>query len=168
MILSVGALFLGIILGHITGLFDLFLDKTIPGVHEAAAKHGTDWFVVGISATVFLAGFALAYGMYGAPSQLPQKVSAVFGPLVELSRRKFYLDEVYDAIFVWPLRGLAELSRLVDWFVIDVVFVGGISKIPALMGRLPRPIQNGLVQFYALAMMLAMAVLLWALVSRQG
>lgn len=166
--LSIGAFGLGLVFGHPTGLFDGYLDKTIHGVHAAAEHHGVNWTVVGISAAVFAVGTALAFLMYGMPSSVPQKLATALGPLTRLSQNKFYLDEVYDVLFVAPLRGLAALSRLADWLVIDELLVGGISRIPALIGRLPRPIQNGLVQFYALAMMLAMAVLLWALLSKQG
>jgi NADH-quinone oxidoreductase subunit L len=83
-----------------------------------------------------------------------------------LSRNKFYLDEIYQALLVWPLRGLATLSRFLDWGFIDGLVVGGIGKLPALAGKLPRPIQNGLVQFYALAMTLGLAVLLWVLLTK--
>jgi NADH-quinone oxidoreductase subunit L len=167
-VLSLGAVFLGGALGHVTGLFDTFLDKTIPGVHAAAAHHGTDWFVVGVSGAVFVMGVGLAWILYGRPSSLPARIAELAGPLTSLSRNKFHLDEIYQLLFVWPLRGLAELSRLADWLVIDVALVGGVARIPSLVGRMPRPIQNGLVQFYALAMMLATAVLLWALLSKQG
>jgi len=167
-VLALGALFLGGLLGHVTGLFDTYLDKAIPGIHEAASHHGTDWFVMGLSSLIGVAGIGLAVVLYGSPSSLPDKIAAAAGPLTRLSQNKFYLDEVYQVLFVWPLRLLAELSRLVDWLVIDVLLVGGMSRIPALIGRLPRPIQNGLVQFYALAMTLAMAVLLWALLTKQG
>ncbi len=85
-----------------------------------------------------------------------------------MSRNKFYLDEVYAALFVWPLKALANLSRFLDWGLVDGLFVGGIGKLPALVGRLPRPIQNGLVQFYALAMTLALGVLLWVLLTKQA
>jgi NADH-quinone oxidoreductase subunit L len=95
-------------------------------------------------------------------------VYALAGPLADLSRNKFYLDEVYAALIVSPLSGLASLSRFLDWGLIDGLLVGGVGKVPALVGRLPRPIQNGLVQFYALAMTLALAVLLWVLLAKQG
>jgi hypothetical protein len=51
--------------------------------------------------------------------------------------------------------------------VVDGALIGGLAGLPGLLGRLPRPIQNGLVQFYALATLLATAVLLWALLSKQ-
>jgi NADH-quinone oxidoreductase subunit L len=84
-----------------------------------------------------------------------------------LSRHKFYLDEIYGAVFVWPLLAMASLSRFLDWGLIDGL-VGAVGKLPGLAGRLPRPIQNGLVQFYALAMMLGLGVLLWVLVIKQS
>lgn len=167
-ILSVGAIGLGAALGHLTGVFDGFLDKTIPGVEHAAHVHGTDWFVVGMSTAVAIIGIVAAFALYGTASSLPAKIAAAAGPLTRLSQNKFYLDEVYSLLFVLPLRGIAQLSRFLDWILVDGAFVGGLSKIPALLGRLPRPIQNGLVQFYALAMSLAMAVLLWALLTKQG
>ena len=67
---------------------------------------------------------------------------------------------------VWPLQGLAQLSRFLDWGLIDGILVGGIGKIPALIGKLPRPIQNGLVQFYALSMALGLGVFLTFVVFR--
>jgi hypothetical protein len=43
-----------------------------------------------------------------------------------------------------------------------------VGHFPAAVGRIFRPIQNGLVQFYALAMMLSLTVFLLALVWRYG
>jgi NADH-quinone oxidoreductase subunit L len=166
-ILAVGALGLGVLLDqHTTGIFNRFLGLTIPGLEAEVEHHHVDLYVMGVSSVVALAGIGLAWVMYGAPSSLPAKAAAIFGPLAELSRNKFYLDEIYGALFVWPLRGLATLSRFLDWGLIDGLLVGGIGRLPALAGRLPRPIQNGLVQFYALAMTLGLAVLLWVLLAK--
>lgn len=165
-ILSVGAIGLGAVLGHPTGIFDGFLNLTIPRVHEPGAHHGVDWFVVGVSTAAALGGIFVAYVMYGTESSLPGRIATLAGPLTDASRNKFYIDEIYAILFVWPLRGLATLSRFFDWAVIDGMLVGGIGKLPAIVGRLPRPIQNGLVQFYALAMTLGLAVLLWVLLTK--
>jgi NADH-quinone oxidoreductase subunit L len=165
-ILAAGAIALGGILGHPTGLFDGYLARTIPAVGQA--HHGTDWIVVGISTLAAIAGILVAFIMYGMPSTLPERIAALAGPLTNLSRNKFYLDEIYYALFVWPLLALASLSRFLDWGMIDGMLVGGIGKLPGIAGRLPRPIQNGLVQFYAVAMMLGLGVLLWVLVIKQS
>jgi NADH-quinone oxidoreductase subunit L len=165
--LAVGALGLGALLDqHTTGMFNRFLGLTIPDLTAEAAHEHINWFVMGLSTVMAMAGSGLAWIMYRAPSSLPARAAAIFGPLTDLSRNKFYLDEIYEVLFVWPLRGLATLSRFLDWGVIDGLLVGGIGKLPALAGRLPRPIQNGLVQFYALAMTLGLAVLLWVLLTK--
>jgi|LakMenEpi03Aug12_release.lakeMendotaPanAssembly.Ray.scaffolds.fasta_scaffold15279_6 NADH-quinone oxidoreductase subunit L len=166
-ILSVGAALLGLVLGHLTGVFDGFLDQTLPGLAAAAHAHGINWLVAAISTVVAGLGVALAWVMYFQPSPLPARIAAAFGPLTTASQHRFYLDEVYQALVVRPLRGLAQLSRLTDWLVVDGALIGGLAGLPGLLGRLPRPIQNGLVQFYALATLLATAVLLWALLSKQ-
>jgi NADH-quinone oxidoreductase subunit L len=166
-ILALGALGLGAILDqHTTGLFNRFLGMTIPGLTAEAEHHHANWFVIGVSTVVFFAGIGLAFIMYANPSSLPARAAAIFGPLTDLSRNKFYLDEIYQALFVWPLRGLASLSRFLDWGLIDGLLVSGVGRLPALAGKLPRPIQNGLVQFYALAMTLGLAVLLWVLLTK--
>lgn len=169
-ILAAGALLLGGLLDHhTTGIFNGFLELTIPAEGAIAGHHGIDWFVIGVSTVAALAGLGAAYVMYGSgTSALPARLNALAGPLADLSRNKFYLDEVYFALFVWPLVGLANLSRFLDWGLIDGLLVGGLGKLPALVGRLPRPIQNGLVQFYALAMTLALGVLLWVLLTKQS
>jgi len=169
-VLAAGAVFLGGILDHhTTGIFNRFLEMTIPGIEAEAAHHEINWFVMAASTAAAIIGIGAAGLMYASgTSPLPARVAAIFGPLTDLSRNKFYFDEIYAALFVWPLRGLASLSRFLDWGLIDGMLVGGIGKLPALMGKLPRPIQNGLVQFYALAMSLALGVLLWVLLTKQS
>ena len=166
-VLSVGAALLGLLLGHLTGVFDGFLGRTIPGLAEAAHEHGINWTVAVVSTLVALAGVALAWFMYMEESPLPARLAALAGPFTRLSENRFYLDEVYKLLVVRPLEALSQVSRFADWLLVDGALVTGVSRIPSLLGQLPRPIQNGLVQFYALAMMLATAVLMWALLSKQ-
>lgn len=163
MILAFGAMVLGATLGHLTGWFDRYLDRTIPGVGH---PHEVDMFVAVLSLAVAVGGIALAYVMYGKPSTLPAKAAAAFGPLTRWSRHKFYFDEAYQACLVLPLWAAAQVSRFLDWFLVDGGFIGLFSRLPFDLGKLVRPLQNGLVQFYALSMMLALAVLLWAVLFR--
>ena len=62
-ILAVGAAGLGLVLGHLTGIFDGFLGKTIAGVDE---HHAADWFVIGLSTVAAVAGIGLAWAMIWA------------------------------------------------------------------------------------------------------
>ncbi|MDB5389179.1 MAG: nuoL 2, partial [Planctomycetaceae bacterium] len=164
MILAVGAAGLGLVLGHLTGIFDGFLNMTIDGT---GAHHPADWFVIGMSTIVAVVGIGLAWALYAQPSAVPKTIAASVPPLYRISLNKFYLDEIFYIFLVVPAMCLAQFSRFLDWIVVDGL-VGFISKVPAAAARLARPIQNGLVQFYALSMMLATAMLLWALLARPG
>jgi NADH-quinone oxidoreductase subunit L len=85
--------------------------------------------------------------------------------LYQLSLNKFYWDEIYYFFIVQPVAGLAAFSRIFDLNVVDNL-VDLIGQVPRFLGFLFRPIQNGLAQFYALAMALGLAVFLVALVWR--
>jgi NADH-quinone oxidoreductase subunit L len=164
MILAVGAAGLGLVLGHMTGIFDSFLNMTIAGT---GGHHAADWFVIGMSTIVAVAGICLAWVMYAQPSTVPSAIATAVPPFYRLSLNKFYLDEIFYIFLVVPAMCLAQFSRFLDWIVVDGL-VGFISKLPGAAAKLARPIQNGLVQFYALSMMLATAMLLWALLARPG
>jgi proton-translocating NADH-quinone oxidoreductase chain L len=129
----------------------------------AEPVHETQWLVMGLSVLVALGGVALAYWMYVADPTLPKRVAAAVPVLYQLSLNKFFVDEIYAAFIVAPLNVLAGGSYAVDQYVIDG-FVDWFGQSPTLLGRLFRPVQNGLVQFYALAMVLGLAVFLLALI----
>jgi NADH-quinone oxidoreductase subunit L len=93
-------------------------------------------------------------------------VAATFLTPYRLSANKFYFDEISSALVVWPLRIIARMCAWFDRWVIDGL-VDLTGYIPAAAGFVMRGLQVGLVQFYALAMVLGMLVLvaarlLWA------
>jgi len=83
--------------------------------------------------------------------------------LYQLSYHKFFIDEIYYALFVWPLKAAAWLfSAVVDRRIIDGL-VDSTARVPLAIGSGFRALQTGLVQFYALAMVLGLLVLLGTL-----
>lgn len=123
--------------------------------------------VAAMSTVVALAGIGLAAFMYLGKKTEAEQVAeftstrrGLWG--YKLSLNKFYFDEIYQALFVLPLRGLAALSYLVDRYVIDA-FVNFCGWVPRSVGLLLRSLQTGMVQFYAMAMVLGMLVLLGSL-----
>ncbi len=118
-----------------------------------------------ISSLVALAGIALAAVMYLGGRSAAESLARALRPLYTLSHRKFYFDEIYSALVVWPLRMFAYVCYAIDRFIIDGL-VNLFGWIPALFGYLLRSLQNGMVQFYALAMVLGLLVLMASLVMR--
>jgi NADH-quinone oxidoreductase subunit L len=167
-VLAVGALAVGIAVEPFTHKFSHFLGRTpslklaeaMAGVHAAA--HGFNWGLAGVSTLAAVGGIALAYMAYGTGG--PEKVPAVLGPVYALSRNKLYVDEVYHAAVVKPAETLAFLARVFDLFLDAVARL--VSAVPRFFGALVRPIQNGLVQFYALSMALGLAAFLAFVVFR--
>jgi NADH:ubiquinone oxidoreductase subunit 5 (subunit L)/multisubunit Na+/H+ antiporter MnhA subunit len=158
-VLAVAAPATGLLLLDPLRSFAGFLDRTIPGVATQVLAHRP---IVGPTTTAVLLGIVAAWMMYAHPTDLPARVAAALGAFTRLSQNRFYLDRIFHLAIVLPLRATACLLRLFDDSIADGAFVRLAGWIPRQVGRLVQPVQNGLVQFYALSMMLATAV--WILV----
>jgi NADH-quinone oxidoreductase subunit L len=84
--------------------------------------------------------------------------------LYRLSYGKFFFDPLYFALIVWPLEMFARFCAWFDRNAIDFL-VDFIGYLPKLIGALLRPLQGGLIQFYALAMILGVLVLMIMLLT---
>ena len=109
-------------------------------------------------------GIGLAFVLYrngGAEKAARRELDSVFAAQ---SRNKLYVDELYYAVFVKPAEVLAFLARAFDGFLDALTRL--IAALPRFVGAWVRPIQTGLVQFYALSMALGLAVFLSFVVFR--
>jgi NADH-quinone oxidoreductase subunit L len=135
---------------------------------EAAAPK-LDIGVSLVSTVVVLVGIGLAAYFYlGDPAQIKWLARLFFVRLLyALSYGKFFIDQIYQVLIVWPLRATAAISYWFDRYVIDAL-VDLIGGIPAAFGSRLRILQNGMVQFYAFAMMTGLLILIGALVFWPG
>jgi NADH-quinone oxidoreductase subunit L len=78
-----------------------------------------------------------------------------------LSLGKFFFDELYVWFIVKPLEVLAAALAWLDKYLVDGV-VNLVGGIPQLIGKFLRTMQIGLIQFYALAMLLGVIVIMAA------
>jgi proton-translocating NADH-quinone oxidoreductase chain L len=167
MILALGAVFIGFLVEPLTHSFSHFLEgKWLEraGV-PPLAEHGFNWPLV-LGASLFaLGGIAVAWWMYVRQPGTADRVAASVPVAYELSRNRFYLDELYWAFIVKPLTVLALLCAIVDQYLVDGV-VDLVGQVPRYGGFLFRPLQNGLVQFYALLMALGAAGFLLSVLLR--
>lgn len=147
-ILAIGALGVGAALAG-THFFAHYFEHT-PGF--AGIEHHV--FHVGLmvqSGLIALFGIAVAWFMYVKNPKLPAKVAQAANLAYDLSAKKFFLDEIFTAILVMPLRGLAKLCFLFDIHVIDRI-VDGVGGLPRILSAAPRLLQTGYVSAYALMM----------------
>jgi NADH-quinone oxidoreductase subunit L len=172
-ILAAGAVGVGIVVEPFTHTFSGFLQKhwlengfsNFPQTDVPQMEHEFHGVLMAVSGLIALAGIGFAYGMYVRRPGLADQVARAIQFLYQLSLNKFHLDELYAALVVQPLSGLADICRKFDLHIVDSL-VDLVGQVPRFLGQLFRPIQNGLVQFYALAMVLGLAVFLSALAWR--
>ena len=119
--------------------------------------------IAAISSIVGFVAVSLATYFYLGETRQIDRIARWMGPLYHASRAKFLFDEIYDWLIVRPLLWLAELSYLLDRYLVDGL-VNAVGWLPKAAGRLLRRSQTGMLQSYALAMAVGVLILLSALV----
>ncbi len=147
-ILAVCALFIGLAVGP-THLFGNYIHHT--PVLGAGHEHQFHFSIMALSAVIALTGIGFAWLFYIRSPHLPGQFASALGPLYRLSLNKFYLDEIFRAILVTPLRTIAAISYWFDRTIIDPT-VDLVGRIPRGISILPSFMHNGLVSSYALVM----------------
>jgi NADH-quinone oxidoreductase subunit L len=117
-----------------------------------AVEVGTGAFIglAALSVLVALIGFSIAYLLHARRPDLAVVWRTRLGPIHTLVEHKYYVDELYDRVFVRPGLALARfLNDIVEPRVIDGA-VNGIADFFLLEAREFRLIQTGRVGTYAL------------------
>jgi NADH-quinone oxidoreductase subunit L len=152
--------------------FENFLAPVF-GTTEAAeaASHSTELLLMGVSVAVALLGCWLAYLLYYAKPELPQKIADSLGGLYQTVVHKYYIDEIYAAVFVKPLiDGSTQiLWQDVDRKIIDAA-VNEAGTGAKHVSAEARRMQSGNIRSYAgwiaAGSAVVIAFMLWMAVSR--
>lgn len=106
---------------------------------------------------VVFVGILLAYVMYFKGTNIPQKLANAVKPLYQFSLRKWYIDEVYEALIVNPVKGLGKaLWQGGDVNTIDRLGPNGVAYVTAKTGQAIRKLQSGFMYHYAFIMILGL------------
>jgi NADH-quinone oxidoreductase subunit L len=163
-----------------TNYFDRFLEPVLripEGAlhHDAAHSVAEELLFTALSVGIAGLGIFLAYRFYVVDPEAPSRITARLKGLYNLVYRKYYVDEIYDALFVNRTKDLAKvcafvdstfvdgavnataavtrltatLSRIFDTYVVDGL-VNLIGWINMLLNRVLTSLQTGLIQRYAL------------------
>ena len=114
-----------------------------------------------------LIGLGLAYLFYILRPDLPGKLAANQAPLYRFLLNKWYIDEIYDFLFVRPAKGLGRfLWKKGDGATIDGFLNGVALGVVPFFTRLAGRAQSGYIFTYAFAMVLGILVLVtWMTLS---
>ena len=113
-------------------------------------------------ASLFGNGVLLLWVVISSPLLFLQYLSPY-----RLSYDKFFIDQIYDVLIVWPLRGVAVFLYWVDRWLVDGL-VNLMGWLPLVGGQRLRAFQTGLTPFYILAMVLLMVAALTVRVLLAG
>ncbi|MBC7567367.1 MAG: NADH-quinone oxidoreductase subunit L, partial [Pedobacter sp.] len=128
--------------------------------HPEAGDHATEYMLMGITIAGVLISIGIAYSRYVKQNHLPLPDEARRSTLASISYRKFYIDEIYDAIIRKPLDALSTFFyKIVDTKIIDGIVNGfGWGASEASKGL--RLLQSGNVGFYIFMMVVGIISLL--------
>jgi NADH-quinone oxidoreductase subunit L len=127
------------------------------------------WLIAGISVAAALLGIALSWMLYARKplhASQPDPLRRWIGPLMTALERKWWIDEIYDVLFLTPYKDLSEvLAGPVDGGLIDGL-VNGSGRVTAGLSNGLKRLQNGLVRTYALFVLLGVAAILGFLIFK--
>jgi NADH-quinone oxidoreductase subunit L len=109
-----------------------------------------------------VAGIATAYVLYIRKTDLARRVARAFGPLYAVVERKYGFDELYSWLFAGGARTVGRsFWRAGDQTVIDGLMVNGSARVVGWFSGVIRLVQSGLVNQYAVAMLIGVAILVF-------
>jgi NADH-quinone oxidoreductase subunit L len=130
----------------------------------AAAPHvdeSTELKLMGLSATVAVLGIVIAAYFWLRNRAAAVRVARGAAPIYAVLLNKYYVDELYDAVFVQPTK---QMSTLLLWRGVDVgVIDGSVNGVGALMRAAStrlRLLQSGSIRAYAASLFIGVVVLL--------
>lgn len=145
-------------------MFKDFIEAALPH----AESHGST-FEIGIaisSSIVAVAGIATAWAIYMKRWVTSESIRATFAPLAITFENKYFLDRLYEDVFVRNIfqRGWNALLQANDRYVVDGIVNGSATVARGISDRL-RVIQTGQVQSYGLGVVAGVIIIVVAVIT---
>ena len=166
-ILAIGSIVAGYVgLPHVLGgsdWFARFLEPSFSGVAIGEASEAADLELVlmAVSVAVAVSGIGIAFYFFLKHRAAADGVAARFAGLYRLLQHKYYVDEIYDATVVQPIRIVSQegLWKIVDVRVIDGT-VNLVGRVVEGSSQELRRTQTGSVRAYAASLFLGVVLIL--------
>jgi NADH-quinone oxidoreductase subunit L len=172
----------------VSNKFEHFLEPVLR-IPESTAPvphlEGQELLFTALSVLIAAAGIGLAYRFYVVKPGIADRITQRIQGFYKLVYNKYYVDQLYDALFVnrakdlgrafffidskfvdgavngtaATTRGTASLSRLFDTYIVDGL-VNLVGRINMMLNRIATSFQTGLVQRYALVTVLGIIVVI--------
>jgi NADH-quinone oxidoreductase subunit L len=131
-------------------------------INEMHLDASTEWTLMSTTTALALLIMVVSYFIYGKKENLPVSDVAQTG-FTKVIANKFYVDEIYDFLFVRPVE---RLSKFFHYFI-DIQgvdgLVNGVGSGVQKLGATFRKLQNGNIEYYLLGMVVGAITLLLTL-----
>jgi len=135
------------------------LEGRVERAHEADTQ--TELLLMGVSTGVAIAGIVLASYFWLRNRAAATRVARSAAPVYTLLLNKYYVDEIYDALIVQPIKGV---STLVLWQGVDAALidgtVNGVGRLVRASSDTLRRLQTGSIRAYAASLFFGVVVIL--------
>jgi len=122
--------------------------------HEAHHFGTTEYTLMAIAVLGGLIGITIAFVKYIKQNQVPAEDAEITG-LSKVLYNKYYVDEIYDAIFVNSVNGLSRFFRdYVETALSSLVF--GLGKVTNELSYQGKKLQTGSIGFYLFVFVLGL------------
>jgi NADH-quinone oxidoreductase subunit L len=124
-----------------------------PQAEAAHADEGTERTLMALSVGIALAGIGLAWYFWLANRKVVEGLAGSLAPVHRLLLNKYYVDELYDAAIVQPIKKISTgaLWKGVDAGLIDGT-VNGVGLVVSGASTGLRRLQTGSIRTYAFAL----------------
>ncbi|MGO4819877.1 MULTISPECIES: NADH-quinone oxidoreductase subunit L [unclassified Flavobacterium] len=125
--------------------------------HEAHHFGTTEYTLMAIAVIAGFVGIGVAYAKYIKQNQVPAEDAAITG-FSKVLYNKYYVDEVYNVVFVNSINSLSKFFRdHVETTLSSLVF--GLGKVTNEIGYQGKKLQSGSIGFYLFAFVLGLCAI---------
>ena len=171
-VLALGSMFAGVLnLPHVLpnpGWLEHWLEPVTELSHrywnEVHLAASTEWLLMGVATAIAVAGMAGAVIMLKPEKLKAAKEAPAETGIQKVLLKKWYVDEVYDALIVRPTVWMSRnvLWKFFDAGVIDGAMVNGSAWTARAVGFVGSAVQTGRLAWYLLVFVIGTLVLLRA------
>jgi NADH-quinone oxidoreductase subunit L len=132
-------------------------------VPEMHLSESTEWTLVAIAVAAAAAGIAGAWRLLKPEALVPASRAPAETGLGKVLRNKWYVDQLYDFLFVRPLLWLSRevLWKRVDQGLVDGAGVNGAAAAARVLGAVAARLQTGQVGVYVGLFVIGVLAVLW-------
>jgi NADH-quinone oxidoreductase subunit L len=164
-VLAVGATLVGL-LGLPSDLWhhpeqNLLFHELSPVLTELEVPSSTELICMAAAFVLAMIGIGLAGVFYWRGYQEPARRFADAVPgFVRLVQDKFRIDELYDALFIRPIKSISRgIYTFVDRILVDKILVEGTGAVVDVFSRIARAVQGGDGQRYMAVFAIGVALM---------